>query len=49
MASRRAFERDRRRDQRLALLGYRVVRFSRRHVMHEPRYVAATLAAPLAP
>jgi len=43
--TRRAFERDRRRDQRLTLLGYRVVRFSWRQVMHEPRYVAGTLAA----
>ena len=43
--TRRAFDGDRRRDQRLTLLGYRVVRFSWRQVMHEPRYVATTLAA----
>lgn len=42
--ARRAFERDRRRDQRLTLLGHRVVRFSWRQVVHEPRYVAGTLA-----
>ena len=41
--TRRAFEHDRRRDQRLALLGLRVVRFSWRQVTAEPRYVAATL------
>jgi very-short-patch-repair endonuclease len=43
--TRRAFEHDRRRDQRLALLGYRVIRFTWRQVMFEPEYVAATLAA----
>jgi hypothetical protein len=41
--ARRAFENDRRRDQRLATLGYRVVRFTWRQVTHEPAYVAATL------
>jgi hypothetical protein len=43
--TRRAFEHDRRRDQRLATLGYRVVRFTWRQVMHEPADVAATLTA----
>jgi very-short-patch-repair endonuclease len=39
-----AFERDRGRDQRLTLAGYRVVRFTWRQVMSEPAYVAETLA-----
>lgn len=39
----RAFEADRRRDQRLAMLGYRVVRFTWRQVIHHPGQVAATL------
>lgn len=43
--TRRAFEADRRRDQRLMLLGWRVVRFTWRQVMFEPAYVAATLRA----
>jgi len=38
-----AFETDRRRDQRLALLGWRMVRFTWRQVMFEPTNVAATL------
>lgn len=42
--TRRAFEHDRRRDQRLAVLGYRVVRFTWRQVMFEPACVAQTLA-----
>ncbi|HEV2776877.1 MAG TPA: DUF559 domain-containing protein [Solirubrobacteraceae bacterium] len=42
-ATRRAFHADRRRDQRLMLLGWRVVRFTWRQVMFEPAYVAATL------
>ena len=42
-ATRRAFESDRRRDQRLMLAGYRVVRFPWRQVMETPREVAATL------
>ena len=42
-ATRRAFESDRRRDQRLMLAGYRVVRFSWRQVIDDPREVAATL------
>ena len=41
--TRRAFHSDRRRDQRLMLLGWRVVRFTWREVMFEPAYVAATL------
>lgn len=43
--TRNAFESDRRRDQRLATLGYRVVRFTWRQVMFEPGQVAATLRA----
>jgi len=46
--TRQAFEADRRRDQQLALLGWRVIRFTWRQVMHEPGYVAATLHALLA-
>ena len=46
--TRRAFHSDRRRDQRLMLLGWRVVRFTWRQVMHEPVYVAATLRGLLA-
>ena len=41
--TRKAFTTDRRRDQRLMLLGWRVVRFSWQQVIHEPAYVAATL------
>ena len=40
-----AFEHDRRRDQRLTLLGWRVVRFTWRQVQLEPAAVAATVAA----
>jgi hypothetical protein len=40
-----AFEHDRRRDQRLATLGWRVVRFSWRQVTAEPARVAATVSA----
>jgi predicted transcriptional regulator of viral defense system len=43
--TRRAFEHDRRRDQRLAILGYRVIRFTWRQVMFEAAHVVATLAA----
>jgi hypothetical protein len=42
-ATRRAFEHDRRRDQQLALLGWRVVRFTWRQVLTEPAAVARTL------
>jgi len=41
--TRRAFHSDRRRDQRLMLLGWRVARFTWRQVMYEPADVAATL------
>ena len=40
-----AFERDRERDERLTVLGYRVVRFSYRRVVRHPAHVAATLRA----
>ena len=40
---RKAFNSDRRRDARLMLLGWRVVRFTWQQVMFEPAYVAATL------
>lgn len=43
--TRRAFEHDRRRDQQLALLGYRVVRFTWRQVTGDPRYVGRTLSS----
>ncbi len=43
--TRRAFEHDRRRDQRLMLLGWRVVRFTWRQVTYEPADVASTLGA----
>ncbi|MGI8594988.1 MAG: endonuclease domain-containing protein [Solirubrobacteraceae bacterium] len=43
--TREAFERDRRRDQRLIRAGWRVVRFTWRQVVHEPREVTATLQA----
>jgi very-short-patch-repair endonuclease len=43
-----AFEHDRRRDQELAVAGWRVVRFTYRQVMGEPEEVAATLRALLA-
>ncbi|MDQ3721783.1 MAG: endonuclease domain-containing protein [Actinomycetota bacterium] len=41
--TRRAFHADRRRDQRLMLLGWRVVRFTWRQVTHESGSVATTL------
>lgn len=40
-----AFERDRRRDQRLVLAGWRVVRFTWRQVVREPAIVEATIRA----
>jgi predicted transcriptional regulator of viral defense system len=43
--TRRAFEDDRRRDQRLALAGFRVVRFPERQLVDEPASVAATMLA----
>jgi predicted transcriptional regulator of viral defense system len=42
-ATRRAFEADRRRDQRLMLAGFRVVRFPWQQVVDEPETVAATV------
>jgi very-short-patch-repair endonuclease len=46
--TRAAFERDRRRDQRLTAVGWRVVRFTWRQVNDAPTEVAATLRALLA-
>jgi very-short-patch-repair endonuclease len=43
--TKRAFEHDRRRDQRLMLAGYRVVRFTRRQVFEGPGAVEATVRA----
>lgn len=43
--TRRAFERDRRRDRRLMLLGYRVARFTWLDVGRRPDEVARTIAA----
>jgi predicted transcriptional regulator of viral defense system len=43
-----AFARDRERDERLTVLGYRVVRFTYRRVVNHPAAVAATLRALLA-
>ncbi len=40
-----AFERDRRRDERLTVLGHRVVRFTHRRIVEQPAAVAATLRA----
>jgi very-short-patch-repair endonuclease len=45
--SRSAFEDDRARDARLALLGYRVVRFTWRQIEKDPRAVARTVRAVL--
>jgi len=44
----RAFEHDRRRDQRLLLAGFGVVRFTWRQVVEEPAAVQATMTALLA-
>jgi very-short-patch-repair endonuclease len=41
--TRAAFERDRRRDQRLTVAGWRVVRFTWRQIADEPAVVVATL------
>ena len=46
--TRRAFEDDRRRDTSLTILGYRVVRFTRRQVAADPRATIATLVLLLA-
>ncbi len=43
--TRQAFERDRRRDRRLMLLGYRVARFTWLDVERRPEEVARTVAA----
>ena len=40
-----AFHRDRERDERLTVLGYRVVRFTYRRLVDQPAAVAATLRA----
>ena len=47
-STRQAFERDRKRDQRLMLAGWRVVRFTWRQITREPRRVAEMLRALLA-
>ncbi len=47
-ADRRAFERDRRRDQDLVAAGYRVIRVTARQLEDEPLGVIARLAAALA-
>jgi very-short-patch-repair endonuclease len=44
----KAFGADRRRDARLMLLGWRVVRFTWQQVVGEPAYVATTLRGLLA-
>ena len=41
--TRRAFERDRRRDQLLLRAGYRAVRFTWRQVLDDPGWVAETV------
>jgi very-short-patch-repair endonuclease len=46
--TRRAFERDRRRDRRLLLAGWRVVRFTWRQIVRDPDEVVATVGALLA-
>jgi len=43
--TRTAFEQDRRRDQQLAVQGWRVVRFTWRQVIYEPKTVRRTLTA----
>jgi len=43
-----AFEHDRRRDQRLKLAGWNVIRFTWRQITKQPKYVAATLRRLLA-
>ena len=44
-----AFEQERARDARLAVAGYRVVRFTWRQIVDEPEAVGATLRALLLP
>lgn len=41
----RRLDHNRRRDQLLALAGWRVIRFTSRQVVYEPEHVAATLRA----
>jgi very-short-patch-repair endonuclease len=43
-----AFEEDRRRDAQLSVMGFRVVRFTYRQVLEQPRAIIATLGALLA-
>jgi hypothetical protein len=43
--TRRAFEADRRRDQRLMLAGYRVVRCTWRQLVEQPDELAATISS----
>ena len=43
--TRAAFERDRAKDAKLTIAGYRVVRFTYRQILHDRRSVAATLGA----
>lgn len=47
--TRAAFERDRRRDARLLVAGYRVIRLTWRQLTREPRQVIGLLTAALAP
>jgi len=47
-STRQAFERERERDQRLTVAGWRVVRFTWRQITREPDRVAQTLRALLA-
>lgn len=46
--TRQAFERDRLRDQRVRLAGWELLRFTRRQVVRDPDWVAATTAEMLA-
>ena len=43
--TRHAFERDRARDAKLTIAGYRVVRFTYRHIRDDPQRVADVLRA----
>jgi very-short-patch-repair endonuclease len=46
--TRQAFERDRRRDERLKLAGYELLRFTRRRIIADPSGVMSTVAELLA-
>ena len=46
--TRQAFERDRRRDERLKLAGYDLLRFTRRRIVADPGGVTRTVAQLLA-